>query len=67
MPNEENSHLFLMVLVSLQQTVGNVPFLNENEAFIPEFKDMDLNESLEQINQETEVAESEQTLTTEAM
>ena len=37
MPNEQNSHLYPMVSVSFQQTVGNVPPHNENEAFIPEF------------------------------
>ena len=59
MPNEENSHLFPMVPVSLQQTVGNVPPQNENEAFIPEFEEMD-EEALEQMEQKTEVAQSEQ-------
>ena len=58
MPNEENSHLFPIVPVPLRQTVGNVPLQNmdEDEAPIPEFEEMDGNEFLEQMDQETEVA-----------
>ena len=60
-PNEENSHLFPIVPVSLQQTVGNVPLQNmdEDEAPLPEFEEVDGNEFLEQKDQETEVAQSE--------
>ena len=42
-----------MVPVSLQQTVGNVSPQNENEALIPEFEEIDKDESLEQMDQET--------------
>ena len=61
-PNEENSHLFPIVPVPLQQTVGNVPLQNmdEDEAPLPEFEEMDGNDFLEQMDQETEVAQSEQ-------
>ena len=39
-PNEENSDLFSIVPVPLQQTVGNVPLQNmdEDEAPLPEFE-----------------------------
>ena len=49
-----------MVPVSRQQPIENVPPQNENEAFISESEEMDENESLEQMDQETEVAQSEQ-------
>ena len=46
----------------LQQTVGNVPLQNmeEDEAPLPEFEEIDGNELLQQMDQETEVAQSEQ-------
>ena len=59
LPNEKNSYLFPMVSVSLQQTIGNVPPQNKNKALIPEIEEMDEDESLEQMDQETEAAQSE--------
>ena len=60
-PNEENSHLFSIGPVPLQQTVGNVPLKNihQDEAPLPEFEEMNGNEFLEQMDQETEVEQSE--------
>ena len=60
-PNE-NSHLFPIVQVPLQQTVGNVPLQNMDvdEAPFPEFEEMDGNDFFEQTDQETEVAPSKQ-------
>ena len=60
-PNEENSHLFPLVPVLLQQPVENVPLQNmdEDEASLPEFEEMDSNQLLEQIDQENEVVQSE--------
>ena len=61
-PSEENSHLFPIVPVPLQQTVGNVPLQNmdEDEAPLPEFEEVDGDGFLEQMDQETEVEQSEQ-------
>ena len=61
-PNEENPYLFPIVPVPLQQTVGNVPLqdVDEDEAPLPEFEEMNGNEFLEQMDVENEVAQSEQ-------
>ena len=58
-PNQENSHLFPIVPVPLQQTVGNVFLQNmdEDEAPLPEFEEVYGNEFLEQMDQETEIAQ----------
>ena len=55
MPNEKNLHLFSIVPVPLKQTVRNVPLQNmdEDEAFLPEFEEMDGNKFFEQVDQET--------------
>ena len=61
-PNEENFDLFPLVPMPLQQTVKNVSLQNmdEDEAPLPEFEEIDGNEFLEQMDQETKVAHSEQ-------
>ena len=58
--NIENSHLFPIVSISLQQTIGNVPPQNKNEAFVPEFEEINKDESPERMDQDTEVAQSAQ-------
>ena len=67
-PNEENSHLFLIVSVPFQQTVENVSFqnMNEDEAPLPEFKAVNGNEFLEQIDQKLKLRRVKK-LTTKAM
>ena len=61
-PNEENSNLFHIVPVPLQQTVGNVPLQNmdKDEAPLPAFDEMNGNEFLEQMDYENEVEQSKQ-------
>ena len=62
MPNEKNSHLFLFIPVFLQKTNGNVPLENmdEDEAPLPEFEEMDGNKFFEQMDQDNKVAQSDQ-------
>ena len=62
LPNEENPHLFPIVPVPLQQTVGNDPLQNmdKDEAPLPQFEEMNGNEFLEQMDLENEVAQIEQ-------